>query len=234
LHKLDNKYKKQPWGDRKMLKQKILIAEDHAILREGLRALLSATPELEIIGEAEDGLEAISLARQLEPHLILMDLNMPNINGTEAMSAIKHHNPAIKIIVLTVHKSEEYVRATLDAGAAGYVLKDDTHHDLLTAISSVQKGKIYLSPGICDKIINGFLDPSTSATSCHSWSQLTVREREVTKLIAEGKKSREVAEYLSVSLKTVEKHRSNLMRKLDLHSVSAITKYAIENSLISL
>jgi two-component system response regulator NreC len=234
LHKLDNKYKKQPWGDRKMLKQKILIAEDHAILREGLRALLSATPELEIIGEAEDGLEAISLARQLEPHLILMDLNMPNINGTEAMSAIKHHNPAIKIIVLTVHKSEEYVRATLDAGAAGYVLKDDTHHDLLTAISSVQKGKIYLSPGICDKIINGFLDPSTSATSSHSWSQLTVREREVTKLIAEGKKSREVAEYLSVSLKTVEKHRSNLMRKLDLHSVSAITKYAIENSLISL
>jgi DNA-binding NarL/FixJ family response regulator len=217
-----------------MLKQKILIAEDHAILREGLRALLSATPELEIIGEAEDGQEAISLARQFEPHLILMDLNMPNTNGTEAMRAIKRNNPAIKIIALTVHKSEEYVRATLDAGAVGYVLKDDTHHDLMTAISNVQKGKIYLSPGICDKVINGFLDPSTSATSSHSWNQLTVREREVTKLIAEGKKSREVAEYLSVSLKTVEKHRSNLMRKLDLHSVSAITKYAIENSLVSL
>ena len=217
-----------------MLKQKILIAEDHAILREGLRALLSGTPELEIVGEAEDGQEAISLARQLKPHLVLMDLTMPNINGTEAMRAIKRHNPAIKIIALTVHKSEEYVRATLDAGAVGYVLKDDTHHDLLTAIKSTQKGKVYLSPGICDKVINGFLEPVTSATPSASWSQLTVREREVTKLIAEGKKSREVADYLSVSLKTVEKHRSNLMRKLDLHSVSAITKYAIENSLVSL
>ena len=220
-----------------MLIQKILIAEDHAILREGLRALLSASPELEIIGEAEDGKEAISLARQLKPHLVLMDLNMPNINGTEAMRAIRRHNPAIKIIALTVHKTEEYVRATLDAGASGYVLKDDTHHDLLTAIASVRKGKVYLSPGICDQVINGFLGPATSATSttsASSWSQLTVREREVTKLIAEGKKSREVAEYLSVSLKTVEKHRSNLMRKLDLHSVSAITKYAIEHSLVSL
>ena len=217
-----------------MLKQKILIAEDHAILREGLRALLSGTPELEIIGEAEDGQEAIRLARQLKPHLVLMDLTMPNINGTEAMRAIIRHNPEIKIIALTVHKSEEYVRATLDAGAVGYVLKDDTHHDLLTAIASTQKGKVYLSPGICDKVINGFLEPVTSANSSASWSQLTVREREVTKLIAEGKKSREVAVYLSVSLKTVEKHRSNLMRKLDLHSVSAITRYAIENSLVSL
>ena len=214
-----------------MLIQKILIAEDHAILREGLRALLSASPELEIIGEAEDGKEAIDLARQLKPHLVLMDLNMPNINGTEAMRAIRRHNPAIKIIALTVHKTEEYVRATLDAGASGYVLKDDTHHDLLTAIASVRKGKVYLSPGICDQVINGFLGPATSPSS---WSQLTVREREVTKLIAEGKKSREVAEYLSVSLKTVEKHRSNLMRKLDLHSISEITKYAIANSLVSL
>ena len=196
--------------------------------------MLSATPELEIIGEAEDGQEAISLARQLKPHLVLMDLNMPNINGTEAMRSIRRHNPEIKIIALTVHKTEEYVRATLDAGASGYVLKDDTHHDLLTAIASVRKGKVYLSPGICDKVINGFLGPVTSTTSPSSWSQLTVREREVTKLIAEGKKSREVAEYLSVSLKTVEKHRSNLMRKLDLHSVSEITKYAIANSLVSL
>jgi len=217
-----------------MLIQKILIAEDHAILREGLRALLSNSPELEIIGEAEDGQEAISLARQLKPHLVLMDLNMPNINGTEAMRAIRRRNREIKVIALTVHKTEEYVRATLDAGASGYVLKDDTHHDLLTAIASVRKGKVYLSPGICDKVINGFLGPVTSTNSPSSWSQLTVREREVTKLIAEGKKSREIAEYLSVSLKTVEKHRSNLMRKLDLHSVSAITKYAIANSLVSL
>jgi len=217
-----------------MLTQKIVIAEDHAILREGLQALLSGSPELEIVGEAEDGQQAINLARQLKPHLILMDLSMPNINGTEAICTIKHSNPTIKIIVLTVHKTEEYVRATLDAGAVGYVLKDDSHQDLLTAIASVLKGKVYLSPGICDKVMNGFLDTDASAPSVSSWSKLTVREREVTKLIAEGRKSREVAEYLSVSLKTVEKHRSNLMRKLDLHSISAITKYAIENDLICL
>jgi len=217
-----------------MLKQKVLIAEDHAILREGLRALLSGTPELEIISEAQDGQEAINLARQLEPDLILMDLTMPNINGTEAMRMIKRHNPDIKIIVLTVHKSEEYVRATLDAGANGYVLKDDSHNDLLTAIMNVQKGNVYLSPGICDKVMNGYLNTSFTDTSSTPWNELTVREREVTKLIAEGKKSREVADYLSVSLKTVEKHRSNLMRKLDLHNVSAITKYAIENKLVQL
>jgi len=219
-----------------MIKQKVLIAEDHAILREGLRALLASSPHLEIIGQAEDGQEAVNLARQLQPHLVLMDLTMPNINGTEAIRAIKRHTPAICIIVLTVHKSEEYVRATLDAGANGYVLKDDTHSDLLNAITNAQKGNIYLSPGICNKVINGYLDTpsSTSAHSSGSWSQLTVREREITKLIAEGKKSREVAEYLSLSLKTVEKHRTNLMRKLHLHNVSAITKYAIENHLIEL
>jgi len=219
-----------------MIKQKILIAEDHAILREGLRALLSGSPDIEIIGEAEDGQEAVTMARQLQPHLVLMDLTMPNINGTEAIRAIKRYNPAICIIVLTVHKSEEYVRATLDAGANGYVLKDDTHNDLLNAITSALKGNVYLSPGICNKVINGYLDTSssTSAPSASSWSQLTVREREVTKLIAEGKKSREVADYLSLSLKTVEKHRTNLMRKLDLHNASAITKYAIENHLVDL
>jgi len=219
-----------------MIRQKVLIAEDHAILREGLRALLSSAPNLEIIGEAEDGQSAVNLARQLQPHLVLMDLTMPNINGTEAIRAIKRHNPEICIIVLTVHKSEEYVRATLDAGANGYVLKDDTHSDLMNAIASAHKGNIYLSPGICNKVINGYLDTSshTAAPSSCSWSQLTVREREVTKLIAEGKKSREVAEYLSVSLKTVEKHRTNLMRKLDLHNVSSITRYAIENHLVDL
>jgi DNA-binding NarL/FixJ family response regulator len=217
-----------------MLKQKVLIAEDHAILREGLRSLLADTPELEIVGEATDGQEAIYLSRQLEPHLVLMDLSMPNINGTEAMRTIKRYNPVIKIIVLTVHRSEEYVRATLDAGANGYVLKDDTRDDLLNAITNAQKGNVYLSPGICDKVINGYLDSSTCTNFSAPWDQLTVREREITKLIAEGKKSREVAEYLSVSLKTVEKHRANLMRKLDLHNVSAITKYAIENKLVQL
>lgn len=216
-----------------MQKHTILVADDHSILREGLRALLSNTPDLEVIGEAEDGKDVIEKARQLHPELVLLDLSMPIINGTEAIRAIKKRNPEIKIIALTVHKSEEYVRATLDAGADGYVLKDDTSNDLLTSIRNVRNGKIHLSPGICDKVINGFLDRPAEARPMPSWDQLTIREREVLKLIAEGNKNRGIAERLSVSVKTVEKHRANLMKKLDLHGVSALTTYAIENGLIS-
>jgi len=214
-----------------MQKHTILLADDHSILREGLRSLLSNTPDLEIIGEAEDGKDTIEKARQLQPQLVLMDLSMPVINGTDAIRVIKQRSPEIKIIVLTVHKSEEYVRATLDAGADGYVLKDDTSNDLLTSIKNVQKGKIYLSPGICDKVINGYLNHPDKVSSVRSWDQLTLREREVLKLIAEGSKNREIADCLSVSIKTVEKHRSNLMKKLDLHGVSKLTTYAIENGL---
>lgn len=214
-----------------MQKYTILLADDHSILREGLRALLSNTSDLEIIGEAEDGKDTIEKARQLQPQLVLMDLSMPHINGTEAIRVIKQRSPEIKIIVLTVHKSEEYVRATLDAGADGYVLKDDTSNDLLTSIKNVRKGKIYLSPGICDKVINGYLNHPDKVHSVCSWNQLTLREREVLKLIAEGNKNREIAGCLSVSIKTVEKHRSNLMKKLDLHGVSKLTAYAIENGL---
>ena len=216
-----------------MQKHTILLADDHSILREGLRSLLSNTPDLEIIGEAEDGKDTIEKARQLQPQLVLMDLSMPIINGTEAIRVIKKRCPEIKIIVLTVHKSDEYVRATLDAGADGYVLKDDTSNDLLTSIKNVQKGKVHLSPGICDKVINGYLNHPDKVSSVRSWDQLTLREREVLKLIAEGNKNREIAGCLSVSIKTVEKHRSNLMRKLDLHGVSALTKYALDNGLIS-
>jgi len=212
---------------------RLLIAEDHAILREGLKALLASAADLEIAGEASDGMQAITRARELEPDIILMDLSMPNMNGTEAIRAVKRRQPETKIIALTVHKTEEHVRATLNAGADGYVLKDDSHQDLISAITSVRNGKIYLSPGICQQVVNGFLDHSESEPSSPSWDRLTDREREVLKLIAEGHKNREIAEYLSVSMKTVEKHRSCAMKKLDLHSASAVTAYAIQNGLLS-
>ena len=216
-----------------MQKHTVLIADDHSILREGLCALLSDTPDLEVIAEAENGQDAIDKARQLQPQLVLLDLSMPLINGTEAIRAIKQRTPEIKIIALTVHKSEEYVRTTLDAGADGYVLKDDSSNDLLTSIRNVMDGKTHLSPGICDKVINGFLNRPAKPQSMRSWDQLTQREREVLKLIAEGNKNRAIAECLSVSVKTVEKHRANLMKKLNLHGVSALTMYAIDNGLIS-
>jgi DNA-binding NarL/FixJ family response regulator len=217
-----------------MSRRTVLIADDHAILREGLKALLSSVPDLEVIGEASDGREAINLARLLTPDLVLMDLTMPHTNGTEAISAIKRRNPETRIIALTVHRTEEYVRATLDGGADGYVLKDDNHDELIAAIRHVLANRTYLSPSIAGNIVNGFLSRRpTRDVQSRTWDSLTTRERQILKLVAEGLKNREIAEYLSVSLKTVEKHRSNLMRKLDLHNASALTAFAIENNLVS-
>ncbi|MCK5647508.1 MAG: response regulator transcription factor [Gammaproteobacteria bacterium] len=214
---------------------RIFIAEDHAILREGLRALLESNPDIDIVGEAEDGQEAVQKICKIKPQLVLMDLSMPHMNGTEAIAMIKRREPDIKIIALTVHKSHEYVRATLDAKADGYVLKDDTHLQLLTAIKHVIKGNIYLSPGITQRVVSGFLDKDAAPADfsrSHSWNTLTERERQVIKLIAEGSRNRDIAESLSVSIKTVEKHRSNLMKKLDLHNASSLTTYAIENNMM--
>ena len=219
----------------KSMKEKcrILFAEDHAILRDGLRALLEAEHEFMVVGEVDNGRDALYAVSSLSPQLVLMDLSMPNTNGTEAIRNIKRRFPETKIVALTVHKAEEYVRATLKAGADGYVLKDDSRAELMVALRSVLNGKTYLSPNICDSVVSGYLGGNGPKDQTPSWNTLTHREREVIKLIAEGKRNREIAGYLSVSLKTVEKHRSNLMKKLDLHSASALTAYAIENRLVT-
>ncbi len=214
------------------MKQRIVIAEDHTILREGLRALVSADPDIEVVAEASNGRDAIKLAASLVPDLMMMDISMPGTNGIEAMVEIKKRNPEVRILALTVHKTEEYIRETLAAGADGYVLKDATYSELMMAVKSVLNGKKYLSPAISEKIVNGFLDPSKGGKGGTSWDSLTHREREVLKLIAEGRTNKLIAEYLCLSVKTVEKHRSNLMRKLDLHNVSALTSFAIEKGLV--
>lgn len=214
-------------------KYRILIAEDHTILREGLRALLTAEDEFEVVGEVGNGKDAFNSVGTLHPHLVLMDLSMPNTNGTEATRNIKRRFPETKIIILTVHKAEEYIRATLEAGADGYLLKDDSHAALVDAVRCVLNGKRYLSPSITDGVVSAYLGGSAPQGKTTSWENLTHREREVLKLIAEGHRNKEIAEYLSLSPKTVEKHRSNLMRKLDLHSASSLTAYAIENGLIT-
>ena len=214
-------------------KKSIVIAEDHTILREGLKMLLSSNPQYEIVAEAEDGLQAIRLCESLKPDLVLMDLSMPRMNGMGAVQEIKKQSPEIKIVVLTVHKSEEYILATLKAGADGYVLKDATHGELELAIEVVFSGKSYLSPGISEKVIEGYLEGRKSLKPTSSWDTLTQREREILKMIAEGYKNKEIANYLCISTKTVEKHRANLMKKLDLHSTSALTAFAMERGLIS-
>ncbi|RPJ33654.1 MAG: DNA-binding response regulator [Deltaproteobacteria bacterium] len=213
-------------------RKSVLIVEDHALLREGVRALLSSHPDLKVIGEAADGREAIRQVEKLSPDLVLMDLSMPRMGGVEAIGQIKKKWPDIKILALTVYDSEEYVQTALQAGADGYILKDSSHAELLLAIRSVLAGKRVLSPTISAKVIEGYLAGKKTESLHTPWETLTQREREVLKLIGEGNKSKEIADYLCISLHTVEKHRSNLMEKLNLHSVAALVSYAIEKGLV--
>jgi DNA-binding NarL/FixJ family response regulator len=211
----------------------MLIADDHAIVREGVRALVSGSSDVEIVGEASDGREVVRLAITLEPDLILTDLCMPGSNGTESIRAIKRRLPGVKVIVLTVQRTEEHIRAALDAGADGYILKDDSGSELLAAMRSIEAGKSYLSPSICKQIVHGYLGGCARPSTTPTWDTLTPRERQVLKLIAEGYSNKKIADYLTVSHKTVEKHRSNLMQKLDLHNAPAVTAYAIQNGLMA-
>ena len=210
---------------------RIVIAEDHTSLREGLRALLSSEAELRVVGEAKDGREAIQRVEQLEPDLILMDLSMPKMNGVEAIREIKNRIPETRVLALTVHKAEEFVLEVLQAGADGYVLKDASSEELVMAIRSVLGGQRYLSPAVSQLVIDGYLAGRKTYES--PWDKLTKREREILKLIAEGHKNKEIADFLCISVKTVEKHRANLMKKLDLHSAAALTAYAMERGLVT-
>jgi len=214
-------------------KVRIVIAEDHTILREGLRMLLSTNPGYEIVAEAEDGREAVRWVSKLKPNLILTDLSMPRMNGMEAIREIRRESPETKILVLTVHRAEEYILATFRAGADGYILKDSTQSELLMAVKKVLSGKHFISPEISEKVIEGYLEGKKTLKPRTSWETLTQREREILKLIAEGYKNKDIADDLCISVKTVEKHRANLMEKLDLHSVQALTPFAIEKGLVT-
>lgn len=213
-------------------KQRIFIVEDHTLLRAGLRALLLQDPDLEIVGEADNGRDAIRAIGSLAPDLVLMDISMPGMNGIEAMMDIKRRNPDTRVLVLTIHKTDEYIHESLRAGADGYILKDATHDELRVAIRSVLNGKTYLSPDISGKVIHGYLGTGKTDNAASTWDTLTHREREVLKLVAEGHPNKFIADYLCLSIKTVEKHRSNLMKKLDLHNASTLTSYAIEKGLV--
>lgn len=212
---------------------RIVIAEDHAILREGLRTMLSMESDFEVVGEVGNGMDAIRSVAKLKPDIVLMDMSMPHTNGTEATRTIKRRYPETKVMILTVHKAEEYIRAAFQSGADGYMLKDDNQSELMIALRNILSGKSYLSPCICDKVVNGYLGGLTEPANVRSWETLTQRQREVLKLVAEGYRNKEIADYLAISHKTVEKHRSDFMKKLDLHSVAAVTAYAIENGIIT-
>ena len=212
---------------------RVLIVDDHTIMRDGLKALLSSEEKYEVVDTVADGKSAVRAATTLKPDIIIMDLTMPRTGGIDAISRIKRQHPLIKIVALTFHKEDKYIHATLEAGADAYVLKDDSREELFTALSSVMHGKSYLSPSICGRVVAGYLAGTDVESAQPSWEILTQREREIIKLIAECSRTKEIAAYLSLSPKTVEKHRTNLMRKLDLHSVSAVTAYAIANGFLT-
>ena len=196
--------------------------------------MLSGLGQYEVVGEAKDGREACRCAASLSPDLILMDLAMPGMNGIDAIATIKRRSPLIRIVALTVHKSEEYVREALRAGTDGYVLKDASFEDLLIAMQAVMLGRKHLSPDVCgDVVVKSFVEGRELPASKNSWERLTPRERSVIKLVAEGRTNREVGLYLNLSPKTIEKYRASLMHKLDISNLTALVFAAIEMGLIS-
>ena len=213
-------------------KHRILIVDDHTLFRAGVRALLAQDPGIEVVGEADNGRDAIRADGQLAPHLVLMDVSMPEMNGVDATAEIKRCHPEVRVLVMTLHKAEDYIHASLKAGADGYILKDATQEEFRVAIRSVLAGKTYLSMDVSAKVVSGYLGGGKSSGASSVYDSLTHREREVLILVAEGNSNKFIAEFLSLSVKTVEKHRSNLMSKLDVHNASGLTAYAIEKGLV--
>ena len=211
---------------------RVLLVDDHKIIRDGLRALLDKESDMAVVAEAQNGRVALKLASKLEPDVVIMDVSMPDLNGIEAARQIIGEQPGVKIIALSMHSEKQYVEGMLRAGVSGYLLKDTAFEELVKAIRVVCTGKKYLSPDVTDIVLQDYLHTDTTAGD-QPPVLLTTREREVAKLVAEGYKTREIAAYLSLSPKTIEKHRSNMMRKLNLHSASEVTAYAISNGLLS-
>jgi len=212
---------------------RVLLADDHQIIREGLRSLLTAQKDIEVVAEADNGRSALTFVEKIRPDIVLMDIAMPDINGIEATRQIKAANPDIRILALSMHSDQRFVGDMLRAGASGYLLKDCAGAELVQAIRTVYEGKVYLSPAIAGIVTEGFINPA-GAMGVDARQVLTVRELEVVQLLAEGLSTKEVAFKLNVSIKTVETHRKNIFDKLNLSSIAELTKYAIREGLTSL
>ncbi len=210
----------------------VLLADDHHVVRKGISALLSLDKEINIVGEAKDGHEAITMASNLIPDVIVMDITMPILNGIDAIRQIKRAVPNTKILILTMHNKEQYIRRAFAEGASGYLLKDATDGELAQAIKTVHKGNTVLSPSISNFVVKTFIENTHSETQKDSLLLLTDRERQVLCLIAEGKTNKEIAAFLSISKSTVNVHRTNIMEKLDIHEIAGLVRYSVEKGLI--
>jgi two-component system response regulator NreC len=210
---------------------RVLIADDHGIVRAGIRSLLEGHADIEVIGEASSGWEAIEQATRLQPDVVLMYIAMGDLGGLEATREIKERNPQVNVLALTMHDREEYFFAMLQAGALGYVLKESGPDELLAGIRAVHRGEAFLSPGVTKAVLEDYLAQRTNRVQSR-YDSLTLREKEVLRLAAEGKTTGEMADMLHLSAKTIEKHRASMMRKLELHSLTELIKYAIRKGLI--
>ena len=214
------------------MKIRILLADDHTILRAGLKMMLYAQPDMEIVGEAQDGRQSMQEAQRLQPDIILMDITMPDMNGIEATKQIKKLLPEIKILILTMHEHDEYIFQALRAGASGYMLKEAADTELISAIHIIQSGQFYLSPTAQSVMVGDYLQRLRTGEDKDSYSSLTEREREILKLVAEGYTNNQIAERLVISPKTVDTHRTHIMDKLNLHSRAELVKYAMRRGLL--
>jgi DNA-binding NarL/FixJ family response regulator len=218
------------------MKLRILLADDHEIVRRGLCTLLQRHEGWEVCGEASDGREVVEKAKELKPDVIIVDVGMPNLNGLDATRRLMQHDPNFKVIVLTVTDADQVIREALDAGARGFVLKSDAARDLVSAVEALHSKRMFFTPRVNDLVLAGFLEKGQSVPRNQppSLPTLTAREREITQLLAEGRSSKEAASALNLSTKTVETHRSNIMRKLSLHSIRDLVVYAIKNKIIQI
>ncbi len=216
-----------------MPESRILLADDHDVVRKGLRFLLERQPGLEVVGEAKDGREAVRLAEELDPGVVIMDIAMPLLNGIEATAQIIKRNQRIGVIILSMYSDETYLVRALTAGARGYLLKESTESDLIRAVQAVSQGRPYFSPQIAQTLLDEYMRQLQQRGLKDSYDLLTDREKEILQLLAEGKSNKDVANMLGLSLYTVETHRNNLMQKLNLHNTAEIVLYAVRKKIIA-
>ena len=211
---------------------RIVLADDHILVRSGLSRILQEEPHLEIVAEVGDGLELLSALNKIKPDLIILDVSMPNLRGIEAIPEIRRMRPKVKVLILTMHKEEEYLYQAISAGANGYVLKDDAEKELFTAIDNIREGKIHISPRLADQSMQNWARLRRGEHDSHVVEVLTVRQREILKLIAEGKSNKEIGDLLCLSVRTVERHRANMMNKLNIRKTAELVQYALRKHYI--
>lgn len=216
-----------------MSKIRVFLADDHQVFREGIRLLLERVPDMEVIGEADNGEEAVTRVSQLMSDVVLMDITMPGLNGLEAARQIKQKHPSVKVLILTMHETDQYLAEMLGVGVSGYLVKTTTSRELISAIRAVYQGDVYLYPSIARMLVGDYLQRVKSGEEKTSYDGLTPREREILRYIAEGRQNREIAQLLFISVRTVQAHRSNLMEKLGAHDRTQLVKYAIRKGIIS-